>query len=1772
MIRRLLYLLFLTIYIIFLPNGIVAGSNVNSKESNYLLAPLSTISIFAWLDFNEDGIRQSGENGVGGITLQLYDEFNNLRSTGTTNTDGIFVFNAIPNGKYRVKFDKFAGLTYTYQNKGNDENNDSDVDLTGYSDYLTINTPGDYYSLTSGYKGNLQVFIGNNISICKGSSATLNATPYFGLEPFQYNWDNGLGSGRTKTVAPLVTTTYKVTVSDNWGFTAESEITVRVKNGVGQEKHYVIDDFRSGSHPPATQLQVNPLSPGPKNTIDYSLSGILGNSRDVEMQFISGVNPSSLQINYGDGYFSHSNDVGSISRSKLRYHNGTSLNFDISEFQYLKFKDVAIDQGEVFFKITMIDNANRTASTVLKLPGLGTSVVFDKDVFFEDLPGMSNIDKTALKEMYFEFNSDDSSIDFRIGDIWFCNFTDCPVVSDPRDMSMCLGDSVTIGANVACSDLITFLWDQNLGYGKRFKVSPPSTTTYNVTVIDAYGCTASDHVTVTVYPIPSVSLPADIEFCQQDSVIITANVTGGTQPYSYIWSNGATTKSIKVSPSANTFYSVTVSDVNNCKSNEASINVKVNPKPTLVVSSNLADCAESNGSATAVATGGTPPYTYVWNTGFVGDVLINIPAGNYYVTVTDSKGCSDTKTASVGEKDCGLIGNQVWEDLNYNGIQESGESGISNVQVILYNDLYVPKDTVFTDNSGQYYFFGLKEGNYYVKFIKPSGYYTTKQNIGNDQTDSDADLISGYSHLIQLAKYEKDSTIDAGFYKLASIGDTVWVDVNGNGLQDNAEPGLGGFSVQLLDCNDAILATTITDQNGKYEFKNLNPGYYKVRFLLNGNYKFTLKNIGSDINKDSDANTIDGKTACEELISGENNVTYDAGVYIPAQIGNFVWEDLNANGIQETGETGIKNVAVILNDCNGTPIETKYTDNNGFYLFDNLSPGNYKISIVKPAGYFNSPSNVGNDDLDSDINQDGFTDCEVLISGESNLTYDIGLYKPAQIGDKVWLDKNGNGIQENGENGVVNITVKLETCGGNQIQTLLTDVNGNYLFGGLTPGSYRIKFELPADYYFTKSDIGSDLLDSDPNPTDGITICESLISGESNLTYDAGIYKLGALGDKVWLDENGNGIQDINEPGFENVEVQLQNCNGTILDTKYTDPNGLYLFNNLVPDQYRIKFIPPLNYSFTKENFGSDDKDSDPLLATGLTVCEDIESGESNLTYDAGLVYFGSLGNYVWEDINGDGIQQPNEPAKANVEIRLYRWFNNAFIFDKSTQTNAQGFYIFEDLAPGNYYIKVILPSGYETTISHAGSNDEIDSDADNSNGIGTTMTINLSPGEDDMTWDFGIFRCATIGDLIWNDMFRNNIYDVSEGGIDGVLVRLWRKDGNNWTLWDQTYTSYNPNSTCGSGYWSFCTNPGEYYIQVVSIENSGYIHCTPNVGNNESIDSDITDAFGMNTTNSFVLVSGDNFTNIDFGFFKQLDIKGQTWIDANGDGIRAGSEAKLAGITVQLFNSNGPVDTRTTDSQGKYEFLDVQPNAYYLKFSLPSNYVFTLPNVGSNDNVDSDVTHDNGANTTAWFTLLDQSANFMDAGYKSTGSMPFGFNGINGVNMENYNLISWRTKNDDDVSRFEVLRNIGSGEIFNLIEMVNSNRSDKNYYQINDFDVTKIGTYRYKIKAIVADSNVYSNEVLIDVNMNLGYSIFPNPVSSILNFEYVGMQDESISYLITDLYGKVYVNSKSINVKSGQKYSSEITDLYKLPSGVYQFILKVRDEALVSKFIKINE
>jgi hypothetical protein len=169
-------------------------------------------------------------------------------------------------------------------------------------------------------------------------------------------------------------------------------------------------------------------------------------------------------------------------------------------------------------------------------------------------------------------------------------------------------------------------------------------------------------------------------------------------------------------------------------------------------------------------------------------------------------------------------------------------------------------------------------GSYIVKFIAPTGTGITLQNVGaNEALDSDADRITGRTACITLASGENNMDVDAGGFRIGSIGDRVWNDLNCNGIQDSTEPGLGGITVQLYNCAGTLLESAVTSSAGKYLFTNLPPGSYKVRFLSGATYTYASRDIGSNDGVDSDADST-GFTSCITLAEGESKLTIDAGL------------------------------------------------------------------------------------------------------------------------------------------------------------------------------------------------------------------------------------------------------------------------------------------------------------------------------------------------------------------------------------------------------------------------------------------------------------------------------------------------------------------------------------------------------------------------------------------------------------------------------------------------------------------------------------------------------------------------------------------------------------------------------------------------------------------------------------------------------------------------------------------------------------------------------
>ncbi len=349
----------------------------------------------------------------------------------------------------------------------------------------------------------------------------------------------------------------------------------------------------------------------------------------------------------------------------------------------------------------------------------------------------------------------------------------------------------------------------------------------------------------------------------------------------------------------------------------------------------------------------------------------------------------------------------------------------------------------------------------------------------------------------------------------------------------------------------------------------------------------------------------------------------DYDLYGASQLGDFVWEDTNANGLQDVGEPGVANVTVELLDATSAVIATTTTDAAGAYGFDNLVPGTYSVRFALPAGYVFTVAGAGtNPEANSHAGTGGLTEQVILGPGQSAFFLDAGLVRRGSLGDYVWEDMNYNGVQDLGEPAVGGVKVELLDSAGAVQATATTAADGLYSFTGLVPGSYSVRFVRPAGYEFTqKAGDPNSATQSHADTVTGATEAYDVPAGGKITILDAGLIRVASLGDRVWLDANRNGLQDAGEAGVAGVDVKLLDAGGVVIAADTTGADGSYLFSELTPGTYSVAFTAPAGYTFTTPGAGANrEADSDADQATGATGSVTLVSGDNVRLLDAGLI------------------------------------------------------------------------------------------------------------------------------------------------------------------------------------------------------------------------------------------------------------------------------------------------------------------------------------------------------------------------------------------------------------------------------------------------------------------------------------------------------------------------------------------------------------------------
>ena len=396
--------------------------------------------------------------------------------------------------------------------------------------------------------------------------------------------------------------------------------------------------------------------------------------------------------------------------------------------------------------------------------------------------------------------------------------------------------------------------------------------------------------------------------------------------------------------------------------------------------------------------------------------------------------------------------------------------------------------------------------NVNIAYSSLPGTGTASNPTGSISADEERDGSDGIDGALNNYADGSSSSVSLNSY---SLGSTIYEDLNNNGLQDDNESGIDSVTVQLFDADgteipvgaDGILGTAddglggmVTDTNGNYFFGGLTPGDYQVVIPASNfdssnsleSTPFTSTDIDTaDNGEDGDNNgiqsetgtivtsptitlsTVDEPTTAETFQAGDrDNGANDANGDMTVDFGFFGYGSVIGNvseGIDSDpeGDVAIPGVLLTLFDSNGSSIATTTTDDNGDYSFGNLLPGDYTVEQAQPSGLVSISDGEGGNDN---------TIAVTITSAETDAGNNF-VEGALSLGSTIFADRNNNGLLDDNETGIENVTVQLFDSAGNEIPVgadgilgtaddavggIVTDVDGNYFFDGLAPGEYQV--------------------------------------------------------------------------------------------------------------------------------------------------------------------------------------------------------------------------------------------------------------------------------------------------------------------------------------------------------------------------------------------------------------------------------------------------------------------------------------------------------------------------------------------------------------------------------------------------------------------------------------------------------------------------------------------------------------------------------------------
>lgn len=1117
-----------------------------------------------------------------------------------------------------------------------------------------------------------------------------------------------------------------------------------------------------------------------------------------------------------------------------------------------------------------------------------------------------------------------------------CSSTASATINEPAALTIqlnatpatCFGTtdgSVSVIANGGTGSY-TYLWSND---ATTPSVGSLGAGTYRVTVTDANGCAAEDEVEVAEPAALEVLLtPVDVACAGDETGGITTSVSGGTAPYTYLWSDDSTGEDLEGAAAGT--YAVTVTDQSGCIST-ASATINQSQALSLQMQATPVSCFDfSDGAASVTAGGGAGPYAYLWSNAATTESISDLSAGTYRVTVTDVNNCE-----AIGEievlQPAALIVTLTPSDVACAGEATGGitsaVSGGAGPYAYLWSDDSTGEDlenatagaytVIVTDNNGC-----ISTASATIDEPAALTVGLTAANVlcANDETGSIRTVVSGgtgnYSYLWSDNSTGEDlENVTAGLYAV-----TV-TDQNGCAATASAtvnEPAallleMAATPVSCTGFGDGTASVEASGGVGPYEYSWSNDATTdEIGSLDGGIYRVTVTDVnGCTAEEEVEVTEPDALTI---QVTGRSLLCNDDGdglVSVDIQGGTPGYQISWSNGSSAASQTGLP----------GGRYDVTVTDARGCTATDGITlsePDLLEVTVSVVQGV-----------------------CDGASTGEleADATGGTGPYSFE------WRDATGATIGTNASIGALaagSYTVIVTDANQCEARTTFDFVAFENPFCQIISVTKVDDFENPngsaeveasgglGPYTFLWSDPAGQTTARAENLAAGTYTVTVTDRNGCTTTCEAEIQNVAGIGDLVWEDNNRNGLYDpATEDGFEGVEVKLKDAGGTVIATTTTDENGHYAFLDLEPGTYSVMFVQPPTYEFADFDRGDDDtidSDADPNM-DGMTANVTIGEGEYNPTIDAGLVVApvsefldicNCLNNATNED-NGQFLEAVLIQSYAGETWRVIN-ISNMFTADSAdppvAPTPLTEGTVMDEITPGEYQLRFkVVDDLFFTGVFTNGM------DTLTLRNICVYPSINVDIPEDGL--------CVTDDPLVLR----------ANPTVPGTVT---------FTLNGETVTEIDPAEL----------GVGTYELQATFVPD----------------DADECEAVALET----VIIHENCLAMVgDF-----------VWLDRDRDGIQDAGELGIPGVEVIITSFDGTYTDRTfTGVDGRYKFT-VPLGVYKITFVKPAGMTASPQDAGSDDEKDSDADPDTGM--TDFFTLTDQGVNEVamdfsrDAGFYS--------------------------------------------------------------------------------------------------------------------------------------------------------------------------------------------